>query len=71
MARSEDRILTPDDDVQDQDDETDNSTASTILPAVAMGVRVDSLLCHGEGQQGELNEEAKCCRQHDCSFDGF
>jgi hypothetical protein len=59
---------TEDDNVEDQDDEAEDATASAVLPGVVEGVRVD-ILGHGgsegEGSQAELEEEGVDVLNHD------
>lgn len=62
------KVHTEDDNVEDQDDEADDATASAILPTVVDGAGGD-LLCHwgseGEGGQAELEEEGVDVLVHD------
>lgn len=54
------RLRTKDDDVHDQDDETNDTASGAVLPHVAMaGGGVDSLLCHGQGDEAGLDEEVE------------
>ena len=54
--------LTPDDDVEDEDDEAQNATASAILPGGCRG-GADGR-SEGEGGQPKLEEEGESGRDH-------
>ena len=57
---------TEDDDVENQDDESDDATASTILPSVGRGSRdfAGERSSEGEGGQAKLEEDGQSVLEH-------
>lgn len=47
------RTLTNEDNIKNEDDETNNTTTSAVLPRVGFDAHGS---CHGEGSHGQLKE---------------
>jgi hypothetical protein len=58
-----DMIRTPDNDIKDQNNETDDTTTDTIIHCVAVGFRFDGGR-FGESEQQELEEHVESNLEH-------
>jgi len=60
--------LNPDYDIENKNDEPDDTASTAVFPGVVVSSN-GRLLCHGEGEEEELEEQAAdCVGQHGCMF---
>jgi len=58
------RILTSNDDIKNQDNQTDDTTSAAIFPGILLDGDIAGWSTESKGEEGELEEEADDVGQH-------